>query len=269
MFEDQSEKIERAKAGHAKREALLRGDLQAEGIRKLIGLELREEYPILDELPQTVFLPGEIVSRAAVMTQRYLKKGKEKECWTGFLNGNYWFSEVFTGDEWKITAEHRNYFPRKGPDYLVLEIHTHKEPVERSLPLPTSSDVATFLVGTPQLPAMLISSDSGAWLMVKGKEYFGKPIPDNVEDRHKAWEKVALFVDESRNNFISSGEQTFSASWESIYAAILERYGVAFYSSNPRYLPKGRGSSKPILDPKQKVEMIRISGETGKKFLAG
>ena len=140
--------------------------------------------------------------------------------------------------------------------------------MERSLPLPTSPDIATFLVGSPQLSAMLISSDSGTWLMIKGREYFEKPVPNNVESRKKAWEEMVLFVEESRKNFISSGEETLSAHWESLFAAILTRYGATFYSSNPRYLPKGRASSKPILDLKQEVGMIRISGETHKKFLA-
>jgi hypothetical protein len=268
MFEDQSEKVERAKVGLTKREALLKGELQAEGVRRLIGLEPQGEYPMLGELPETVFLPGEIIPRVVSMTRQYLKKGKEKECWAGFLNGKYWFSEVFTGSEWQVLDEHRNSFPRKRPDYLVLEIHTHKEPAERILPLPAPPDIAALLVSCPQLPAMLISSDSGAWLMIKGREYFEKPVPNNVESRKKAWEEMVFFVEESRRNLISSGEETLSAHWESLLAAILTRYGAAFYSSNPRYLPKGRASSKPILDLEQKVGMIRISGETHKKFLA-
>ena len=63
MFDSQSEKIERAKNGLTKREALLKGELQSEAVRKFTGIESRGEYPTLSEFPDSVFLPKEIVRR--------------------------------------------------------------------------------------------------------------------------------------------------------------------------------------------------------------
>jgi len=267
MFEGQSEKLERAKAGLAKREALLRGELQVEGVRQLMGLKPKSEYPNIDELPDRFFLPAEIIPRVASMTRQQLEKGKERECFVGFLNGKYWLSKVHKGDEEAIRDEHRDFFPKKKPDYVVLEVHTHKAP-EGKLPAPSSGDIASFLISFPHLPGVLISSDVAAWVMIKSRQSFEMPVAKNVEERGKAHKELKAFAERSIKNFCSSRIVDLTMNWDSLFAAILERYGAVLYSSSPRMLMVGQTDLNPILDPKQTVEMVRISGETHKKFLA-
>jgi len=269
MFEGQSEKLERAKARFTKREALLRGELQVEGVRRLMGLELKSEYPTLNELPERFFLPTEIIPRVASMTRQQLKKGKEVECFIGFQNGKYWLSKVHVGAKYEVTDQHRDLFPSRRPDYVLAEVHTHAvgDRIGDLVP-PQSSDIASLLVYMRGIPGMIISSDAGGWFIVTGKEYFETIAAMGREEQPRVFQEIKSFAQRSWDLFQSSKTTHFASDMESLLAAVLEKYGAVLYSSNPDFLKAPYLGPKPILDPKQKVEMVRVSGETHKKFLA-
>ena len=261
MFDSQSEKIERAKKSLIKRETLLRGELQAEGVRKFLGIEPLAEYPAVRELPGRFLVAEEITRRIVAMTDQHLKEGRERECFIGWSGGNYWLGPIHVGTEEHILDEHRGLFPKDRPDYCLMEIHTHKRTGGDILPLFSPQDIV-LLNHYRHIPAILVSSDTGAWFIVKSKEYYELPLQSRRDVKH--------FVSKSQYNFetgIGVGV-AYPAAVEFLYAAILERYGIILYSSNQNYLQTKDFGPRPILDPKQKVEMVKISGETHRKFLA-
>lgn len=267
MFEDKSEKIERAKAGLTKRELLLKGELHAEGVRKMMGLELRGGYPAFNELPDRFSLPGEITQRVASITAETGKDKKEREFFVGLLEGKYSIGKVHIGTDSRITHDQRHLFPSRLPEYVLMEIHTHRSLGEGRLATPSPTDIASFLVTFQHVPAMLIASQTGAWALFKGKEFY-QQVGKVSEDLFGAEAEIRSFVERSEENYKLSVGIPYPAGWESLYTSILQRYGVVFYSSNPNYLQALHLGPRPILGPKQKVEMVRISGETHKKFLA-
>ena len=257
MFDSQSEKIERAKRGIAKVEALLKGELQAEGVRKFLGINSGEDYPRLEELPFMFFIPPEIVSRLSSITNQSKDSRREREFFVGFSNQNWWLSKTHLGEN-EINDSHRDLFPKKRPKHLIMEVHTHL-PIagkEGGLRLPTAPDIAT-LVAWREYLAMMVSAPTGAWLMIKGKEYFQK---ETETKREEIWAIVNSVVQRKIDYLISMPELTTVSYCENYFAQMLAEYGIAFYSSNPNYgFLKSR--LRPILDPKEVLGMHRITTE--------
>ena len=267
MFDSRSEKVEAAKKGLTKVDALLEGKLQAEGVRRLINMEPQGDYPHLKELPGKFSLPEEIIRRVASISRQTRKDSKEREFFVGLLEGKHWIGKVHIGIGKQITHDQRDLFPSRPPEYVLMEIHTHPTLSEGRLATPSPKDIASFLVPFQHIPAMLIATQTGVWIFLKSREFY-QQAGKVSEERFGTEVEVRAFVERSEENYKLFVGRPYPAGWESLYAAIVEKYGVIFYSSNPNYLQYQHLGPQPILDPKQKVELVRISGNTHKKFLA-
>lgn len=255
MFEDQPEKIERAKRGLVRRESLLKGEMQAEGVRKFLRIGTSREYPRLEEFPSVFFVPPKVVSSMASISSQAKKDGKEREFYVGISKGKWWLSPTHVGDEREINNLNRDLFPKKRPEYVIMEVHTHFPLSAKAdvLQLPSPRDIATLVVTNRDYSAMMVSAPSGVWLMIKGREYFQKQVAAGLEETR--WNAVTNVVQEKIDELNRKPQLTI-LDCESYFARMLMKYGIAFYSSNPDYGFPGH-DPRPVLNPKEEVEMAR------------
>jgi len=222
---------------------LLNGGIQGPEVRRFLwGFKLVDEgYPGWHEIHDSFRLEASILSQIAQITRGTFRDGRERELYIGVRGGTYLFSDVHFGTRDQVYPSGEQLFPKEIGDFALMEVHTH--PKLAHLNLPSPEDVAEFIVSQRHVPMMLVSAETGAWLLLKSREFFEEVPPTLVED--VIIKKIKDLDEEYEKKYRTPQEL------ERFMASYLTKYKIFFFSNNTKYQIKtlsGENGKKPLVD---------------------
>ena len=233
----------RAEEGLIERDALLTGQLQAEGLGNLLNISTGSdsEYPLKKELRNCEFrLPHEVQWAIGDITRETMNDGVEREVFIGFNSGKFTYSRVHLGTETGVGIRKKDLFPDDFDGTVIAAAHTHPIVLERPS-LPSNPDICSFIIDLRHVPVMVISGEP-SWILVKSEDYYQGEIPVNNDFLYKQFKKD-LYNAERR--FKRSNPHYYKLEeYESFLASFLNNHGIVLFACKEHVTGLGDGSAR-------------------------
>ena len=256
----------RAKEGLTKRDALLLGQTQAEGLRNLLNISVGNdsEYPSQKELRNCKFnLPVAVQWIIGDITVETMEDKKERMVFFGFDDGKFTYSKTHLGTETGVMVRKNDLFPDDLKGVIIAEVHTHP-PMLKFESLPSNSDICEFVTHDRHVPVKLVSGER-PYIMVKSADYYQKETPS---DNQVLYKQLKRDLDNATRRFIRRNSHHNLEKLESFLASFLNSYGIVLFTGKEDV--KGLGFPSPtITNGSKKITFSAVEpmhGETLQKI---